>query len=148
MYLKYAQTRAGFKPERANAGDAIDVFIPDDFETVELLPSENVVIPSGLKFEVPFGYALMFVNKSGVAVKKSLDIGACLIDHGYNGEVHIDLHNIGGAPQKLTAGMKIAQLIQIPVAVPSLQAVEEDDLYQDVALVSERGSGKMGSTGE
>ncbi|MFK5882834.1 MAG: hypothetical protein QM489_00685 [Candidatus Izemoplasma sp.] len=150
MYIKYAKTRDVKDPIRANAGDAIDVFIPNNFNATgkRILPSQNIVIPTGLKFEVPFGYALMFVNKSGVAAKKSLIIGACLIDHGYSGEVHLDIHNIGSETRYLTNGMKLGQLIQIPVMTPSLLCVLEEDLYKQVPLVSERGEGKMGSTND
>ena len=75
----------------------IDFFIPDEWNSGKELviqPGESVLIPAGVKVEVPFGHALIFHNKSGVAVKKGLHVGADTIDHGYSGEVHINLTNV------------------------------------------------------
>jgi len=149
MYLKYAKSRENIKsPVRANPSDAIDIFCPKDMPATSIGPGQNLVIPSGLKFEVSFGTALVAVNKSGIAVKKSLVVGACLIDHGYIGEVHIDIHNIGTDVQVINGGDKIIQLLHVPVLTPSLLQINEQELYNDVLVVSNRGTGKMGSTGK
>lgn len=148
MYIKIAKTRDVTSPVRANPGDALDFFVPNDFEETVILPGHNVVIPAGIKVEVPFGYGLVFLNKSGVASKQNMIIGACLIDHGYNGEVHIDIHNIDEIRQFfILPGMKIAQAVIVPLLTPSVIEVPEAELYRDVAVVSSRGTGGFGSTG-
>ena len=38
-------------------------------------------------------------------------MGACVIDSGYDGEVFINLHNVGHMTQTIEAGTKIAQIV-------------------------------------
>ena len=33
-------------------------------------------------------------NKSGIASKRQLLVGACVVDSGYDGEIFINLHNM------------------------------------------------------
>lgn len=53
------------------------------------------MIPSGIKMKVMPGYALVFMNKSGVGAKQQLDVLASVVDEDYEGEVHINLVNNG-----------------------------------------------------
>lgn len=135
-------------PKRANPSDAgLDVhFSPKDGNNVIILPGESVVLETGLKFGVPHGYMLEVKNRSSVASKRSLIVGACVIDSGYNGEVKINLHNIGNDTQKLLPGDKIAQLVMVPV-VHFRASHSGDALYDDPITISARGSGGFGSTG-
>ena len=57
------------------------------------------------------GFALVAFNKSGVAVKKQLYAGACVVDCGYQGEVHINLTNVGKEEQYIKPGDKIIQFV-------------------------------------
>ena len=152
MYLKIAQTRDVKVPKRANSGaDAgIDFFVPNDWnggETLVLKSGQSVKIPAGIKVEVPAGYALVFFNKSGVAAKRSLIVGACVIDHGYSGEVHINMINVGEDEQTIAPGEKIVQAILIPVITFETITVPEDELYRDIHVAGSRGAGGFGSTG-
>jgi len=135
-------------PKRANPSDAgLDIhFSPKNAEPVVILPGESVVLETGLKFGVPHGYMLEVKNRSSVASKRSLIVGACVIDSGYNGEVKINLHNVGNDSQQLQPGDKIAQLVMIPV-IHFRVAITEDVLYDDPITISARGSGGFGSTG-
>jgi len=84
-----------------------------------------------------------------MASRRSLVVGACVIDSGYDGEVFINLHNIGRQTQIVEAGTKIAQLVLVPV-VP-FRAIETSmgDLYDWYPItISDRGTGALGSTGE
>ena len=85
-------------------------------------------------------------NRSGNAAKKHLLVGACVIDSGYDGEVFVNLHNVGREPQFIAAGMKIAQVVLIPVV--HFRAVEraEGGLYDYPMTISNRGDGALGST--
>lgn len=149
MYVKMSKTRDVKVPQRANSGaDAgIDFFIPNDFPTTILYPGGSVKIPAGIKVEVPAGYALVFFNKSGVAAKRSLIVGACVIDHGYSGEVHINMINVGDVEQTIVAGEKIVQGILIPVVTFETIEVPEDELYSAIHVAGSRGAGGFGSTG-
>lgn len=149
MYLKYSKVKDVKDPCRANVGiDAgIDLYIPEEFEKKTLKPNESILIPAGVKFEVPLGYAVILFNKSGVASKKCLLVGACVVDSGYAGEVHINLHNVGTKEVELNPGDKIVQAVMLPIITPTPMLVDEENLYKDVCSPSARGSGGFGSTG-
>ena len=149
MYAKFAKTRDVKVPQRANSGaDAgIDFYVPNDFVKTVLKPGQSVKIPAGIKVEVPAGYALIFFNKSGVAAKRSLIVGACVIDHGYSGEVHINMINVGDQDQTIDPGEKIVQGILIPVVTFEVIEVPEADLYKSIHVAGGRGAGGFGSTG-
>ena len=94
--MKFAKVKDVKTPKRANNTDAgIDFFVPETAGTITLTPGDSCLIASGIKVNVPEGYALVAFNKSGVATKKGLQVGACVVDCGYQGEVHIHLVNIG-----------------------------------------------------
>ena len=143
--MKFTKTRDVKSPTRANSTDAgIDFFIPNDYEGTDLVPGESAFIPSGVKVNVPEGFALIAFNKSGVAVKKKLHVGACVVDHGYQGEIHINLTNVGDDIQQLEPGDKIVQFVLLPLGDPTVEEVEDAELYTSI---SSRGTGGFGSTG-
>jgi len=144
--MKISKIRDVKTPTRANPTDAgIDFFIPNDYEgKTELFPGESCFIPSGVKVNCPEGFALVAFNKSGVAVKKGLHVGACVVDHGYQGEIHINLTNVSAEDQSIAAGDKIVQFVLLPLGDPSVELVEENNLYESV---SDRGEGGFGSSG-
>ena len=155
MLLKIARTHESAKlPVRANQSDAgADIFfcpkqVDGAFDSIRIDPGVSVVLPTGIKVEVPHGYMLEVKNKSGVASKKSLVVGACVIDSGYSGEVFVNLHNIGNMPQSVAPGQKIAQLVLIPVIQWRSFLVDETKLYVDELTISNRGDGALGSTGD
>jgi len=156
--LKYCKVHKNAKaPERANPSDAgADVFycpnigeIPEDSNPWITIRSErNKILPTGLKFEVPHGYMLQAMNKSGIASKKGLILGACVIDSGYSGEVFIDIHNVDIETQKIFKDEKIAQLVLVPIVPCLFEEVKESDLYKNPNVCfSNRGEGALGSTG-
>jgi len=149
MYIKFTKTRDVKSPCRANPSDAgVDLYVPNTFESITLQHGESILIPSGIKVEVPFGYAFILYNKSGIAVKKSLHAGAAVVDAGYSGEIHINLVNNGNAPQDINPGDKIIQGILIPILLPELIEVPEEELYRDIHVAGSRGAGGFGSTGK
>jgi dUTPase len=90
MLLKIARTHENAKlPARANPSDAgADIFFcpkqaDGAFDSIRIDPGVSVVLPTGIKVEVPHGYMLEVKNKSGVASKRSLVVGACVIDWQY-----------------------------------------------------------------
>ena len=79
--MKIQKIRDVKTPGRGTSQSAgIDFYVPEDFTTSVLQPGESVLIPSGIKVQVPTGYMLTAFNKSGVATKQGLSIGACVVD--------------------------------------------------------------------
>lgn len=174
MLLKYSLTRNVKKPSRGHATDAgLDFFVPsftkkfiedlkkknDDHHTfswskdphsdesyIELYPNSNICIPSGVKIEVPYGYMALFLNKSGVASKNELLVGAQVIDTFYSGEIHIDMHNVSDEEFLIKPGMKIVQLVLIPILGCELHQVDEKELYSWMKLDGYRNEDGFGST--
>ena len=88
-------------------------------------------------------------NKSGVAFKRQLLVGACVVDCGYEGEVFVNLHNVGSETQHIQPGDKVAQAVVVPVVHARFVASETPDLYDWYPItISERGDGALGSTGK
>ena len=143
--MKVSRIRDVKLPQRANANDAgIDFFVPNDFEGKWLGKNEGILIPSGVRVNVPDNHALIAFNKSGVAVKRQLLGGACVVDEGYQGELHIHVINLSQVPQEIKAGEKIMQFILVPMFYDSVEEVEDGELFSEE---STRGDGGFGSTG-
>ena len=138
-------------PVRAHATDAgMDLFfcpaprddIPKQVESV--LPHGSSLFPTGLKIEVPEGYMLEIKNKSGIASKRGLLVGACVVDRGYTGEIFVNLHNPSDRTQTIHAGQKIAQAVFVKIR-EDIQIIESENIYDKE---TSRGDGALGSTGE
>jgi len=160
--MKIVKVRDVKTPTRGTDGSAgIDLYIPNELviklggeyilakdSQWSIEPGESVLIPSGIKANVPIGHALIAMNKSGVAVKKNLMVGACVIDEDYTGEIHIDLKNVSDIPAVIEAGEKITQLLCVPISYESIDLVEtEEECFGDKLETTERGTGGFGSTG-
>ena len=150
MILEYARTHpTAHDPQRANPSDAgLDVFYSPENQqqAVSLNPGESRVIPTGLRFGIPHGYMLEVKNRSSIAAKQSLLVGACVVDSGYDGEVFINLHNVGKQPQFIKPGDKIAQVVMVPVVHFRAVQSASGDLYRNPITISDRGDGALGST--
>jgi len=148
LRLKVFKVRENAKlPVRAHTTDAgADIFYcPEAEQPLIVYENESELIPTGLKIGVPAGYMLEIKNKSGVAFKRSLVVGACVVDSGYDGEVFVNLHNIGTDRQTILPGEKVAQAVLVPIVEAEFEEVSVDDVYgTDTA----RGSGALGSTGD
>lgn len=141
--MKIQKIRNVKTPARGTKQSAgIDFYVPEDFASVVLQPGESVLIPSGIKVQVPTGYMLTAFNKSGVATKNGLSVGACVVDEDYEGEVHLHLVNVSSFNTLIEPGKKIVQFILIPVNYEDVEVVEELESRN-----TERGAGGFGSTG-
>ncbi len=146
MIIEFSKEHEGVRsPNRSNPSDAgLDIYA-DLFESVTIEPGDNKMVPTGLRFGIPHGYMLQVCNRSSMGAKRSLVVGAHIIDSGYAGEVFIDLHNIGQETQIIKSGDKIAQLVMVPV-VHFRARQGHGDLYSSEITMSGRGSGALGST--
>ena len=150
MIIEYHRTHLNsHPPTRGNPSDAgLDVyFSPKTREAVTIEPGQSVILPTGLKFGVPHGYMLEVKNRSSVASKRSLIVGACVVDSGYDGEVFVNLHNIGNEPQVIEPHTKIAQVVMTPVVSFRAMETTNPNLYDWYPItISDRGDGALGST--
>ena len=144
--MKIAKIREVKTPTRGTPLSAgLDFYIPEDYyQKNPIWPGQSVCIPSGIKADVPSGYALIAFNKSGVALKKCLDVGACVVDEDYQGEIHLHLTNVGKDKVFLEAGEKIVQFLLLPVNYADVEMVPEEKLFE---VETVRGDGGFGSTG-
>ena len=135
-------------PVRANPSDAgLDIFFnPEGGERVTIGPNSSMLLPTGCRFGIPHGYMLQVCNRSSIACRRSLVVGAHIIDAGFSGEVFVNLHNVGKTDQTIRAGDKIAQLVMLPVVNFTPKLCSEQKLYEGVKVNSERGAGCLGST--
>jgi len=127
-------------PVRAYPGDAgLDLAACD---RVELGPGERAVVGTGLAVAIPEGYAGFVQPRSGLASRHGISVvnAPGLIDSGYRGEVRVVLLNTDRAEAfVIEPGMRIAQLVVLPV--PAFELVEVDELPE-----SERGVRGFGSS--
>jgi dUTP pyrophosphatase len=127
-------------PSQAYAGDA--GFDLTACERHELGPGERATVPTGLAVAIPEGHAGFVLPRSGLAARNGITIvnAPGLIDSGYRGEVQVVLLNTDQtAPFVVEPGMRIAQLVVLPV--PQVELVELEELPE-----SERGVRGFGSS--
>lgn len=141
--MKIQKTRSVKTPTRGtDLAAGIDFYVPDEFETVEIKPGCQLLIPSGIKVQCPNGFALIAFNKSGIATRQQLIAGACVVDEDYEGEIHIHVINASNKNQIVAHGQKLIQFILLPINYENVELVDELPKRQ-----SQRGTGGFGSTG-
>ena len=127
-------------PTRSYAGDAgLDLAA---YARCRLAPGERAVVPTGIAVAIPSGYAGFVQPRSGLAAEHGVSVvnSPGLIDSGYRGELRVVLLNTDRSrPFVVEPGMRIAQLVVLPV--PELDLVEVEELP-----ASERGVRGFGST--
>jgi dUTP pyrophosphatase len=113
-------------PARAYDGDAgLDLAA---CERVELGPGERAVVGTGLVVAIPDGHAGFVQPRSGLAARHGITIlnTPGLVDSGYRGELKVVLLNTDRAERFVVEpGMRIAQLVVVPVALPEPREVSE-----------------------
>ncbi len=127
-------------PSRAYEGDAgLDLAA---CEKATLEPGARAVVGTGIAVEIPEGYAGFVQARSGLAARHGIGVvnSPGLVDSGYRGELRVVLLNTDRAEAfTVEPGMRIAQLVVMPIA--AVQLVETEEL-----AVSERGGRGFGSS--
>jgi dUTP pyrophosphatase len=127
-------------PVQAYPGDAgLDLVA---CEGARLPPGGRATVPTGIAVEIPAGHAGFVQPRSGLAARHGLTIvnAPGLIDSGYRGEIHVVLLNTDQDEEFVVEpGMRIAQLVVVPVA--SVRLVEVAEL-----ATSTRGARGFGSS--
>ena len=111
-------------------------------ESTALQVGEIRLIPCGFAMAVPKGYEAQVRPRSGLASKHGITMVNTpgTIDSDYRGEVFVPLINLGKAAFTVERGMRIAQMVILPVPVVKIVEVEELD-------ETKRGGGGFGHTG-
>ena len=125
-------------PKRNHETDAgLDLHCVDP---VVIYPGQSALLPSGIAVAIPDGMAGFIWPRSGLAVNRSIDKLAGLIDSSYRGEIKISLINHGERPIELKSGDRIAQLVIQRVELLEPLAVRDLDS-------TDRGGKGFGSSG-
>jgi dUTPase len=167
--IKFSKTRTVKLPSRGHDTDAgIDFYVPQ-FDTlfiqdlheknnnllyiaydeelkkqyILLESQDRINIPSGIHCNMGNDRALIAFNKSGVATKYGLLLGACLVDSSYQGEIHLSVINTSNTDVRIYEDQKLTQFVELPIYLSEIIDVSKDELYSET---STRGAGAFGST--
>ena len=139
--LKLIKTREdAILPRYAHKDDSgMDLFSVDN---LTLEPGDFSLVHTGISIELPPYTEAQIRPRSGLAYKNGITVlnSPGTIDEGYRGELGVILINHSRHSFRVTAGMKIAQMVIMPVLRPEVQVVVE--LSETL-----RGDGGFGSTG-
>lgn len=105
----------------------------------KLLPGEQKEFKTGLIFEIPKGYVGLVRDRAGIISKMGVHTCAGTFDPGFRGEITIFLVNMSEETQFVDEGMRIAQIILLPVVKPKIVEVKKIES-------TERGTKGFGST--
>ena len=111
-------------------------------EPLVLRPGDIRLVPCGFAMALPPGYEAQVRPRSGLASRHGVTLVNTpgTIDADYRGEVHVPLINLGRADFTVERGMRVAQMVVLPV--PPVRLMEVDNLD-----ATERGAGGFGHTG-
>lgn len=136
-------------PSKKNKGDAgydLHYWSPEG-KTVEIQPGESALLDTGLKFYFPSDYVMEIKNRSGIAAKRGLLVGACCVDSSFGGYVFINCWNVSNKVQTIEPGERCAQAIFYKVENLVIDSVSAED-YAALTANSTRQDGALGSTGK
>lgn len=116
--------------------------LADRAEGITLAPMQRLIVPTGIRVEIPSGYEMQIRPRSGLALKHGITLPNTpgTIDSDYRGPLGVALINLGDAPYTLHHGDRIAQIIVAPVVQARFAVVEH-------LTETPRGVGGFGSTG-
>merc|ERR1712007_152724 len=85
----------------------------------DLAAAEGTMIPArghglvkaGVSIAIPWGTCAHVAARSGLAVKRQIDVGAGVVDYDYRGEVGVVLFNHGDEAFRVMPGDSVAQLV-------------------------------------
>lgn len=111
-------------------------------EPLTIRPMERVIVPTGIKVEIPEGYEIQIRARSGLAIKNGIGLpnGIGTIDSDYRGEIGVLLINYGNEDFVINNGDRIAQMV-----VAKYERVEIEEV--ETISETERNDGGFGSSG-
>lgn len=102
----------------------------------------TVIVPTGIKIELPHGFEAQIRPRSGLAANDGLTVlnSPGTIDSDYRGEIKVILTKLTTGKFKVERGMRIAQMVIAPVVFPKI-------VYVDDVNETDRGEAGFGSSG-
>ena len=108
--------------------------------TVE--PMQRVLVPTGLRVQLPQGYEMQIRPRSGMALKHGITLANSpgTVDADYRGEIGVIVINLSDKPFVINDGDRICQMV-----ITTYSHVE----WEEVERIDEtiRGDGGFGHTG-
>lgn len=147
IQLKILDPRLGKEiplPEHATRGSAGMDLRACVENTTTVHPGETLLIPTGFAMHIADpGMAAVILPRSGLGHKHGLVLGNLvgLIDSDYQGQVYVSCWNRSDKAFEIEPGMRIAQLVFLPVVMADFEVVESFE-------ASQRGAGGFGHTGQ
>ncbi|MSR09998.1 MAG: dUTP diphosphatase [Gammaproteobacteria bacterium] len=130
-------------PDYATAGSAGVDLRACVAAAITVLPGHTVLVPTGMAIHIADpGLAAVILPRSGLGHKHGIVLGNLvgLIDSDYQGQLMVSCWNRGTAPFELEPGVRLAQMVFVPVVQVGFEVVEEFG-------ASDRGAGGFGHTG-
>jgi dUTP pyrophosphatase len=109
-------------------------------ENINLRPMEQKIVRTGIVIRIPNNHVGLIRDRAGIVTKMNVHTAAGTFDPGFRGEVSIVLVNFGDEEVMVEKGMRIAQMIIIPVTRVEIKEVKS-------LSETERGEKSFGSTG-
>ena len=131
--------KAPYAPHQATEGAVgYDLTVAQD---TLINPGQVVLVPTGLRMEIPKGYHGKMFLRSSTGVKTPLRLAnqVGIIDSDYRGEIKMPLENTSNRPYRVFEGDRLCQII-IEKNV-NIEYVEAEKLNETL-----RGEGGFGST--
>ena len=94
-------------------------------ESLKIPKNDSRLISTGLAMTPPYGSYIRIAARSGLALKKKIQIAAGVIDPDYTGEIKILLSNRNTKSFQVNQGDKIAQAILENAIVAPIKIVQE-----------------------
>jgi dUTP pyrophosphatase len=93
-----------------NGSAAMDIYSPEEYT---IGPGESIMIPTGLKVNIPIGYALLIQPRSGMSRKTKLRICNTpgLIDSDYHEEIGVLVENIDPPIKQVELELRNGEII-------------------------------------
>ncbi len=93
-------------------------------EDVSLMPLEQKSVKTGISIKIPEDHVGLIRDRSGMVSEMNVHTVAGTFDPSNLGEVLITLVNFGEEEVEIEKGMKIAQLIILPIVKPKIRIVK------------------------
>ena len=111
--IRFRLERPGARlPHRAFPSDVgLDFAVPSN---ILLLPQSTKVVDFGVSFVVNFNCQMLMMGRSGLSML-GLEVIPGIISQNYTNTLAAVLKNNSAGPMQLSAGMRVAQLVIVPV---------------------------------
>jgi len=113
--VEYVNDTDNKEPEYAYESDS--GFDLRSTEELWVQANSRLLVPTGLRFDIPENYEIQVRSKSGLVLNQGLMVlnSPGTVDSGYQGEIKVIIFNTTNERIKIEKGQKIAQAVLCPV---------------------------------